>query len=128
MKEDINFLIERNSILNTNFFCDIVVVIALIIVACICVVRRQKLKEREYIKKIRLTMSFLFSIGISAIICLSIIMPMIKHLKRTVDLKKDLKEMSVIKSIGIVDKMYSYERGVNAVVIGKKIWSLNMNI
>ena len=41
MKEDINFLIERNSILNTNFFCDIVVVIALIIVACICVVRRQ---------------------------------------------------------------------------------------
>ncbi|WHE86764.1 hypothetical protein [Lachnoanaerobaculum gingivalis] len=88
MKENINFLIERNSILNTNFFCDIVVVIALIIVACICVVRRQKLKEKEYIKKIRLTMSFLFSIGMSAIICLSIIMPMIKHLKRTVDLKK----------------------------------------
>ena len=53
MKENINFLIERNSILNTNFFCDIVVVIALIIVACICVVRRQKLKEREYTKKIR---------------------------------------------------------------------------
>ena len=128
MKEDINFLIERNSILNTNFFCDIVVVIALIIVACICVVRRQKLKEREYIKKIRLTMSFLFSTGMSAILCLSIIMPMIKHLKRTVDLKKDLKEMSVIKSIGIVDKMYSYEKGVNAVVIGNTHYYVAPNI
>ena len=91
MKENINFLIERNSILNTNFFCDIVVVIALIIVACICVVRRQKLKEREYIKKIRLTMSFLFSIG-------------------------------------IVDKMYSYEKGVNAVVIGNTHYYVAPNI
>jgi hypothetical protein len=53
---------------------------------------------------------------------------MIKHLKRTVDLKKDLKEMSVIKSIGIVDKMYSYEKGVNAVVIGNTHYYVAPNI
>ncbi|WHE86763.1 hypothetical protein [Lachnoanaerobaculum gingivalis] len=36
--------------------------------------------------------------------------------------------MSVIKSIGIVDKMYSYEKGVNAVVIGNTHYYVAPNI
>ena len=129
MREQIYSLIKGNEIFNIIFVFDFFKMIIFTLISCFYLYKLGLFKREKigYRKKNKIIIHSIYMGFFLWLMLLSMLISSIKRSIRLINLYKDLKEMVLVETTGIVADKNAYDRGGNAYIIDNTTYYMTLD-